>query len=493
MKSDSIRKVVIAGGGTAGWMAAAAFSKLLGESLQITLVESEDIPTVGVGEATIPPMQLFHRLLGIDEQAFLRATRGTFKLGIDFIGWGGEEKHYFHSFGSTGKECWAGEFQHFWLHGLTKGISREFTDYSLESQAAKSNKFVKAKGLDLNYAYHFDAGLYANFLRQLSEERGVRRVAGTIDAVEQNRQSGNIEALRLTGGEKIEGDFFIDCTGFRGLLIEQTLHTGYQDWSHWLPCDRAVAMQTEAVGPAVPYTQSTAHEFGWQWRIPLQHRVGNGLVYCSHYASDEMAADRLKATVVGEPVNEPRVIKFRTGRRLKGWNKNCVALGLASGFIEPLESTSIHLVMTGINRLAQLFPYDGLNPAYAEEYNKQLSHELEDIRDFIILHYHVTQRSDSEFWRHCKSMDVPDSLRHRLELFEQSACVFKGDNELFRVDSWTQVMLGQGLVPKQYHPVAKQMPGEELKRFLIGLNRSIGVTVDKLPTHQEFIDHYCSV
>lgn len=491
MQSDKVKKVVIAGGGTAGWIAAVALSKQLGDLLEITLVESEEIGTVGVGEAAIPTMRTFHRLLHINEQEFMRATNATFKLGISFENWGRDGESYIHSFGKTGKETWLGEFHHFWLRAREAGFGEGFGDYCFEHQAAKYGKFATSEKSEINYSYHLDASLYARFLRKLSEQQGVKRVEGKISEVVQNLDNGFIQALKLESGELLEGDLFIDCTGFRGLLIEQTLHTGYEDWSHWLACDSAVAVQTEATGPAVPYTRSIAHDAGWRWRIPLQNRVGNGLVYCSRLLSDADARQRLLDSVEGKPITEPRLIKYRTGRRRKAWNKNCVALGLASGFIEPLESTSIHLIMIGMTRLMQLFPFDGVNDSLIEQFNSQTKVELEKIRDFIILHYHVTERDDSPFWRYCKNMDIPDSLAHRIRLFKDNAQAYQADSELFRVDSWTQVMLGQGLIPEHYHHVARKMSDQELSAFLKQFRASILQSVEKLPTHSEFIERYC--
>lgn len=491
MQTDKVKKVVIAGGGTAGWIAAMALSKQLGDLLEITLVESEEIGTVGVGEAAIPPMRVFHKLQHIDEREFMRATNATFKLGISFENWGRDGESYIHSFGKTGKETWLGEFHHFWLRAKEAGFGDEFGDYCFEHQAAKYGKFATSEKSEINYSYHLDASLYAKFLRKLSEQQGVKRLEGKISEVVQNPNNGFIEALKLESGQLIEGDLFIDCTGFRGLLIEQTLHTGYEDWSHWLACDSAVAVQTEATGPALPYTRSIAHDAGWRWRIPLQNRVGNGLVYCSRLLSDDDARQRLLDSVEGKPINEPRLIKYRTGRRRKAWNKNCVALGLASGFVEPLESTSIHLIMIGMTRLMQLFPFDGVTDSLIEQYNSQTKTELEKIRDFIILHYHVTERDDSPFWRYCKNMEVPDSLAHRINLFKDTAQAYQADSELFRVDSWTQVMLGQGLMPEHYHHVARKMNDQELSAFLKQLRAAILQTVEKMPSHSEFIERYC--
>ena len=491
MNNQKITKIVIAGGGTAGWMAAASLSKLLGKTFDITLVESDEIGTVGVGEAAIPTLTAFHRLLGINEQAFMKATHATFKLGINFENWKKGDDQYMHGFGRVGKECWAGEFQHFWLHGKKNNIDFNFDQYCPEIQAAKAEKFALAKG-GLNYSYHLDATLYAKFLRTFAEAHGVKRLEGKIVDVAKDSNTGDIRSLQLANGNVIEGQLFIDCTGFVGLLIEKALHTGYEDWSHWLPCDSAVAVQTKSVSTPLPYTRSIARESGWQWRIPLQHRVGNGLVFCSKYLTDEDAKTLLMNNIEGEPINQPRVIKFKTGRRRKGWNKNCIALGLSSGFLEPLESTSIHLIMSGILRLIRLFPFEGISRSAVNEYNQQLTTELEHIRDFIILHYHATERVDTPFWQYCKNMEVPDSLKQRLDLFKETARIFTSEGELFRVDSWAQVMLGQGVYPEQYHQIAAIMKQHELEKFLSDIRQTIDKAVAGLPSHQTFLDQYCS-
>jgi tryptophan halogenase len=486
-----IRKVVIAGGGTAGWMAAAMVSKLLGKVVDVTLIESDQIGTVGVGEATIPPLIIFHRQLDIKEQDFMAATQATFKLGISFEGWRDVNEDYIHSFGITGRDHWSAGFQHFWLKDRERGSDVPFGEYCLELIAAQENKFAHLPKQGLNYAFHIDATLYAKFLRKFSEKLGCKRVEGKIVTVNTRPDDGHIESLTLDSGKKIEGDLFIDCTGFRGLLIEQTFHTGYEDWSHWLPCDSAVAVQTEALSDAIPYTRSIAHESGWQWRIPLQHRVGNGLVYCSRYLGDENATELLSEKIEGERLTEPRVIKFRPGQRREHWNKNCVALGLASGFIEPLESTSIHLIQRGITRLMRMFPSNGIQQSDVDEFNRQTRTEIEHIRDFIILHYKVTNRQDSPFWRHCRSMPIPDSLAHRIELFRETARVFKEPNELFAENSWIQVMLGQGLVPENYHQVVNVMNDGELTHFMQGIRTQVEQTVAKLPDHQAYVEQYC--
>ena len=491
MKHQKIKHVVIAGGGTAGWMAAAAVSKLLGKTVKVSLVESEEIGTVGVGEATIPTLLTLHELLKIKEQDFISAVGGTFKLGISFENWHDVGKDYIHSFGYTGKDCWAAGFQHFWLKGKELGISKDFGEYCNEWAAAKQNRFAVLPNQNLNYAYHFDSSRYAAFLRKIAEEHGAVRIEGKIDAVQQHEQTGFITGLRLEDGQQIEGDFFVDCTGFRGLLIEQTLHAGYDDWQHWLPCDSALAVQTENVQPPIPYTRSIAHEAGWQWRIPLQHRIGNGMVYCSKFWSRDEAEAKLRGNLEGELVTDPRPIKFQTGTRRRHWVKNCVAVGLSSGFMEPLESTSIHLIQRSIVRFMQMFPSDGVRQPDIDEFNNQMKFEIENIRDFIILHYHVTNRTDTPFWRHCRTMEIPESLQHRIDLFKETGRVFKVPTELFGENSWTQVMLGQGLSPEQYHPIVNMMDEQELRDFLGGIHGPVERLVSQLPEHQRFIDHYC--
>ena len=490
MKNNYVKKVVITGGGTAGWVAAAALAKQLGKLLDVVLVESEQIGTVGVGEATIPPMRTFHSLLGIDEQEFMRATNAVFKLGISFKHWGQIGDEYIHPFGSTGQSSYLADFQHFWLYAKSKGINAGFDEYSLEIQAAKAGKFAISKKGSIHYAYHLDATRYAKFLRQFSEKFGAKRIEGKIQQVQQH-EDGDIKALVLESGEVIDGDLFIDCTGFAGLLIDKTLKTPYESWSHWLPCNSAIPIQTESVETPKPYVTCTAHSAGWQWHIPLQHRVGNGNVFCSDFMSDDQAREHLLNNVQGKVLTEPRVIKYKTGRRKVFWNRNCVALGLSSGFVEPLESTSIYTFMIGIVRLMKMFPFGGVTQFVIDEYNQQSIAELENIRDFIILHYHVTSREDSEFWRYCKNMSVPDSLSHRLDLFKETGLSFQGERELFRLDSWLHVMLGQGLVPRHYHSLFKTMSDEELVSNLTNTRNTIADAVGKLPSHGEFVNHYC--
>ena len=491
MNKEGIKKIVIAGGGTAGWMVAALMSKTVGKVIDISLVESDEIATVGVGEATIPPLVKFNQLCQINEKEFMAAVQATFKLGISFENWRDVGEDYIHSFGNTGTDHWSAGFQHIWLAAQRQGLAEEFGDYCLELRAAQENKFAHLPKNGLNYAFHIDATLYAKYLRKLSEECGIKRVEGKIVKVNQNSESGFITSLTLASGKEIEGDLFIDCTGFRGVLIEQTLHAGYEDWSHWLPCDSAVAVQTESTGPAIPYTRSIAREAGWQWRIPLQHRVGNGMVYCSRYISDDDARESLLANIDGELITEPRVIKFRPGQRLKQWSKNCVTMGLSSGFLEPLESTSIHLIQRSANRLMQMLPQDRIVQTDIDEYNKQARFEIETIRDFIILHYCVTNRQDTPFWRHCRNMEIPETLAHRIKLFRETGRVFRIPNELFAENSWLQVMLGQGIVPEQYHPVVDVMDTDELDKFLKEIKSNVDHTVAQLPDHEAYIEQYC--
>lgn len=485
-------RVVIAGGGTAGWLSACALSTRLGSLLDITLVESEAIGTIGVGEATIPPIRNFHRIMDIDEQAFMRATQATFKLGIVFDNWGAIGDSYIHSFGEIGRRSWMAEFHEFWLEARDQGFGGSLDEYCLELMAAKAGRFAKnVQDTRLNFAFHIDATRYAAFLRQLSEAAGVKRVEGKIREVRQHAQTGAIEALVLDSGASIEGDLFIDCTGFRALLIGDALGVGVEDWSHWLAADRAIAVQTEASEPPPPYTRAIAHAAGWQWRIPLQNRVGNGIVYSSRFLADDEARDTLLHNLSGAIRGEPRLLRFGTGRRSKAWEKNCVAMGLAGGFVEPLESTSIHLVMTGIFRLIRLFPFGEDRQALARRFNEETRVEMEAVRDFIILHYRQTKRRDSDFWNACRTMDIPDSLAERMELFRNHAYVWSDDVTLFRVASWVQVMMGQGIDPGAHHRAGRLMDGAALKRSMGEISDSIAEKLQQMPTHQAFIERYC--
>ncbi|KQQ32342.1 tryptophan halogenase [Duganella sp. Leaf126] len=485
-----VRRVVIAGGGTAGWMAAAALTRTLGKVLDITLVESDDIGTVGVGEATIPSLAQFHRLIDIDERAFMKATSATFKLGISFEHWRARGQHYMHAFGATGTDHWTAGFHHFWHKGRAAGVAGDYGDYSLEHQAARALRFGHLPDDGLVYAYHLDAGRYARYLRRYAEHFGIERVEGKIAAVERDPASGDVAALALDSGRRLEADLFLDCTGFRSLLLGQTMGVPYDDWSQWLFNDSAIAVQTASVGPAVPYTRAIAHDWGWQWRIPLQHRTGNGIVYASRYADDATARAALLANLEGEVLTEPRVIRFTPGQRRQVWAGNVIGLGLASGFLEPIESTSIHLIQRTIVRLLQLFPGAGIRPAMVEEFNSQAAEDIRTIRDFIILHYKVTERDDTPYWRAARDMAVPDALQHRIDLFGGAGQVFRHQNELFSENSWVQVMLGQGLMPCAHHPTADVMGATELAAFLADIRTGIGDTVAKLPGHQAYVERH---
>ncbi len=490
-KPRKIHKYIIAGGGTAGWMAAAMLAKTMGKEIDLTLIESDDIGTVGVGEATIPPLVRFNQFLGVNEAEFMRETGATFKLGINFENWKNIGEDYFHSFGHTGKDHWTSGFQHFWLAGKARGVANRFDDYCLEVAAAFKNKFAQLPDNALNYAYHLDSSRYAKFLRKIAEDNGANRQEGRIDHVALDPTNGNIKALKLESGEILEADFFFDCTGFRSILMGQALHVGYDDWTHFLPCDSAVAVQTKSVGPAIPYTRAIAHDAGWQWRIPLQHRAGNGLVYCGRYLSKDEALNRLKSNIEGEIISEPNFIRFQTGARRKQWEKNCVTLGLSAGFMEPLESTSIHLIQRSIMRFMRMMPQNQISDADIKEFNEQTFEDMDKIRDFLILHYCVTERQDSEFWRYCAAMDIPDSVQQKIKLFKDTGRVFRKNEELFAENSWIQVMMGQGIIPEAYHPIADKMTDDELTRFLRKIQDNITQTVSKLPQHSDYVRQYC--
>ncbi len=500
MSDPRIRHIVIVGGGTAGWMAAAAFAKVLGRDYAIRLVESEEIGTVGVGEATVPHLKLFNNLLEIDEIEFIRQTQSTFKLGIQFNDWGQLGDSYIHGFGSIGHDVSLLPFHQFWIKARQQGKAQDIGAYSLNTVAAPRGRFMTSASdvpatsplANIAYAYHFDAGRYAAYLRRYAEQRGVVRTEGRIAQTLLRDHDGFVEAIVLDSGERIDGELFIDCSGFRGLLIEQALHTGYTDFTHWLPCDRALAVPCEKVGPPTPYTRSTARAAGWQWRIPLQHRTGNGYVYCSAHLSDDEAAATLLANLDGQPLGDPRPLRFTTGMRKKFWNRNVVALGLASGFMEPLESTSIYLIQSGIARLLNLFPQRDFSPVLSDRYNAQSVFEFERIRDFLILHYHATRRDDTPFWNNCRHMSIPPSLQENIRLFRDSGRFFRDAEEMFASVSWVQVMLGQGIVPRGYHPLVDQMPDRELHAFIASVGNVVAGCVEAMPPHQAFIDRYCA-
>jgi tryptophan halogenase len=498
MVNDPIRRIAIVGGGTAGWMAAAILARRLKPDLvRIEVIESSDIGTVGVGEATIPPIRQFNQALGLDENDFLRATQGTFKLGIEFRDWSRLGRTYFHPFGVHGLNAEQVSLHQEWLRLQAAGDETSFEDYSLNTVVAKAGRFARPSERDaspwpiFSYAFHFDAGLYAEHLRRYAQARGVSRFERRVVQVDLHPESGFIRALQLDDGERVEADLFIDCSGFRGLLIEQALKTGYEDWTHWLPCDRAVAVPCESAGALTPYTRSTARAAGWQWRIPLQHRIGNGYVYCSRYISDDEAAATLMANLDGAARAEPRFLRFTTGRRKVFWNKNCIALGLASGFMEPLESTSIHLIQKGLTHLLNLFPDRGCSPALASEYNRIAIEEYERIRDFIILHYKATTRDDTPLWRYCGGMPVPDALEYKIRHFRNSGRVVRYGNELFAMTNWLAVLLGQEMRPAYRDPLVDQRPVEGVRENLRQIRAIVAAAAASAPRHEDYIAHHC--
>jgi len=494
--SEPVR-IVVAGGGTAGWMAAAAFGHFLDSGFTVHLVESEAIGTVGVGEATIPQIRMFNQALGIDEDAFIRATQATFKLAIEFVGWGAPGSRYMHAFGDVGRDIGLCAFQHYWSRARRLGIAGLPGDYALNDIAAHAGRMHRGGPLtsanipEMPHAFHFDAGLYAAFLRRFAEARGVMRHEGIIADVQRHAQTGDVSALRLASGEVIEGDLFIDCTGFRGLLIGETMGSGYADWTHWLPCDRALAVPSGRVTDFTPYTRATAHAAGWQWRIPLQHRTGNGRVYCSAFTSDEEAAESLLAHLDAPALADPRPIRFTTGRRQEAWRGNVIAVGLASGFLEPLESTSIHLIQSAISRILKFLPGKVQHQADRDEYNRQFAFEMEQIRDFIILHYHVNGREEP-FWRACREMALPDSLSERIELFRANGHIFRRADELFGEVGWFQVMAGQGIVPAGSHALAEAIDPADLKDYLETIRALYQREVNRYPAHADFIARHCA-
>jgi len=490
-----VRKVTIVGGGTAGWMTAAVLSQWLSK-VEIRLIESEEIGTIGVGEATIPHIRNLLALAGVDPLKLISESKATFKLGIQFVDWGAPGESYIHGFGKIGRDM-------LWLHAHQLWLAareREphsiepFDAYSLCCVASLKNRFAfpdkrnpNSPLGDIDYAYHFDASLVARFLRGESEARGVSRIEGKIVEVVQQPQNGFVEKLRLSDGREVEGDLFVDCSGMRGLLIGDALGVGYEDWNHWLLCNRAQAVPCASVEPLTPYTRSTARKAGWQWRIPLQHRIGNGYVYASELISDEEVAESLLANLDGEALADPRPVRFRPGRRLKSWDKNVIAIGLSSGFLEPLESTSIHLIQTGIHRLLAMFPGTGFSAADIDEYNLQARTECEDVRDFIIAHYKITRRTGDPFWDHVRTMDIPDSLNSRLDLFRSSGRFFKHNaQELFAEESWVQVLLGQGLEMRP-DPVTQFVADEELVGFLGDIAEVIEDVAANMPDHGAFV------
>jgi len=491
-------KVVIVGGGTAGWMTAAALARAFrGKVGDVELIESAEIGTIGVGEATVPPIQVYNHYLDLDIRDFIQKTYATFKLGIEFQNWTHLGHRYFHQFGPIGMELHGGvAFHHFWLKMQQMGEKFDLEEFSPNAVAAYNGRFTLSKGDEPNplaYAYHFDASLYALYLRDYAEKRGIKRREGKIVSVQQHPETGFITGVTMADGSEVTGDFFIDCSGFRGLLIEETLKTGYEDWTHWLPCDRAVAVPCSSTNDFHPYTRATAREAGWQWRIPLQHRVGNGHVYCSNFISDDKAADTLMANLDGKALGDPRLLRFTTGRRKKTWNKNVVAIGLSAGFIEPLESTSIHLVQTSIFRLLGLLPLADFDPNTEEEFNRLCRIEMESVRDFVVLHYHAIERTDTELWNYTRTMKVPDSLQYRIDLFRNRGRVARFNEQfLFIEANWVPVMIGQNIVPQQYDPLVDCVDWAENRRILHDIRAVCKEKVMVMPTHKDFIAKHCA-
>jgi tryptophan halogenase len=496
---NNIKQIVIVGGGTAGWMSAAALAEVVGSpDCRITLVESEQIGIVGVGEATIPPIVEFNKLLGIDADDMLKATQGTFKLGIEFINWGRIGDAYMHPFGIFGRAIRNVNFWHYWKKAHDRGISPALDAYSLNWTAAKQNRFLRAANVPnsplakVPHAYHFDASLYALFLGKYAMAKGVSRIEGIVEHVSQDPHTGFITAITLQDGTVVAGDFFIDCTGFRGLLIEQCLQTGYEDWTRYLPCNSALAVPSEEIHPKHPYTKATAHPGGWQWRIPLQHRTGNGIVYSNEFCGDDQARETLLTNLPSAALAEPRQLRFVTGKRRKIWNKNCLAVGLASGFMEPLESTSIHLIQSAIMRFFALFPRRDGFEAERERYNGLMDNEYRSVRDFLILHYKATERDDSDFWNYCRNMAIPDSLQEKLDLYRSGSWLERDNRELFGEDSWLAVLNGQHVKAQGYSPLVDTLPEDKLDRVLRDTREVIAQCATVMPLHEDYIRQNCA-
>ncbi len=499
MDSRALRRVVIVGGGSAGWITAAPLARMLcspgrPDHCEVTLIESAEIGTVGVGEATLPTISFYNQMLGIDEADFVRKTRASFKLGIEFRDWRRVGHRFFHGFGGFGPDIHNRPLWTYWLRlrQLDPDLP-SYEDWSTATVMARSQRFVPPQPGELSpanafgYAYHFDASLYGAYLRDYAMRHGAQRIEGTIVRVETSGQDGFVTAVHLSDGRRIEGDLFIDCSGFRALLIGGAMNSPYEDWSHWLPCDRALAVPCSRVDPMTPFTTSTARSAGWQWRIPLQHRTGNGLVYCSSHLGEDEAAHLLLSNLDGPALDQPRPQRFVTGRRKHGWVKNVVAIGLSSGFLEPLESTSIQLIMDGVSRLTSMLPDRDFAPKLADEFNRQMAHRYESVRDFIILHYKLGARRDSEFWRQCAAMSIPDALSHQIELFSQAGRVAILEPEGFGVSSWASLLLGLGVIPARYDPYVDLMDVEQIRQHLSGVREAIRRSVEQMPTHTEFV------
>lgn len=491
-----LRRIVILGGGSAGWMTAAALANTIRGGCRIDVIESTAIGTVGVGEATIPPIRHFNRQLGLDENAFIAAARGTFKVGIAFVDWVRPGHRYFHPFGRIGEDFDAVSLHQYWLRERAQGNRAPLEDHAMAWALARNGRFSRPLSdpamvlSSFDYAYHFDASLYGRCLRDYAEKRGVRRIDGRVVDVKLRGADGFIGALQLEGGECVEGDLFIDCSGFRGLLIESALKVGYESWQHWLPCDRAMAVGCTLGEDLPPYTCATARPAGWQWRIPLQHRMGNGHVYCSEYMSDDEATAILLANLVGEPLGEPRPLRFTAGVRRQFWSRNCIAMGLAAGFLEPLESTSIHLVQSAITRLLALLPDRDCNPVLVAEFNRASRFEYERIRDFLIFHYYAQQREEP-LWRYARSMEIPDTLRFKIDHFRNGGRILFEPDELFRKYNWLAVMVGQEVWPESYHPLVDMRGRTDAAKILADMRRGMEQAALALPTHRQYIERYC--
>lgn len=489
-----IRKVVIAGGGTAGWMTAAMLSKVLKEQVEVVLVESEEIGIIGVGEATIPPIHTFNTYLGLDEKEFLRETKATIKLAIKFENWRVKDESYYHTFGAPGTNMGFCSFQHYWLRAKQAGMTTPLWDFDLNYLCCEQQKFNKINTqnpvYEMQYAYHFDSGLYGQYLRKLSEKAGVTRIEGKIEHVQRDEQSGFITGLQLHSGQQIEGDLFIDCTGQRGLLIKGAMGVEFESWKDYLPADTALAVPSERFERTLPYTRSIAHASGWQWRIPLTHRNGNGIVYSSSYLSDEDAHQTLMSNLDSKPLDEARKIQFQTGRTTQQWHKNVVSVGLSSGFLEPLESTSIHLIQSAIVRLLKMFPNETIEQSVIDAYNEESKAEFATIADFIILHYHVNERNDSDFWKDRREMPIPERLKQKIALFKSSGAIFNEPLDIFRDASWLQVMLGQGIEPQGYHPAANVPSKKELLAVMQKIQTAKQQPLGQMLSHDEFLARY---
>jgi tryptophan halogenase len=495
----TLKKIVIVGGGAAGWMTAAALSRLhRPQDVCITLVESDEIGIIGVGEATIPDMLQFNLFLGVPEAELMRATQATFKLGIEFVDWGRKDSRYFHPFGFHGVDIDGVDFHQHWLHCRAQGLDHPIGDYCLTEIIARRNKFAfpdtrvaGAPASYLRYAYHFDAALYARFLRSFAEKRGVKRVEGKVCEVTRAPETGDLVAVKLEDGRVVSGEFFFDCSGFRSLLLDKTLDVPWVDWRHWLPCDGALAVATEHAGPLRPYTRSTARPAGWQWNIPTQRRTGNGHIFCSEYMSEDEATTVLVDGLDAPMLGSPRLIRFGTGHRQKFWEKNCVAIGLSAGFLEPLESTSLYLIRQGISRFIALYPDASLSEVLRDEYNRWMQRDFEQVRDLLVLHYHANQRPEP-FWQYCRHMSIPQTLQRRLALFAEGGRFLRNEGELFPNASWVAVMLGQNVIPRSIDPVIASVPVRDVESKLQLLRRAMNQFADAQQSHDQALREYCA-